>query len=76
MHALRYAYKGRRLKKRNMRVLWIQRINAAARKQGLSYSQFIGKLKEKNVELDRKVLSQIAVGDPETFSTIVEKVKS
>lgn len=76
LHALRHAYKGRRLKKREMRRLWIQRLNAAVREHDLSYSQFIGKMKEKNIELDRKVLSQIAVGDPETFSTIVEKVKS
>jgi len=74
LHALRHAYKSRRLKKRDMKSLWITRLNAAAREHGLSYSQFMGKLKEKDIQLDKKVLSQIAVGDPETFGKIIRKL--
>ena len=70
-----YAYRDRRTKKREFRKLWIQRINAGARLEGLSYSQLMGKLKEANVELNRKVLADLAMNDPATFKAIVDKVK-
>ena len=72
---LSYAYRDRRNKKRTFRSLWITRINAAARIHGLSYSEFMCKLKEKNIELDRKVLADIAVNDPKAFEDIVNKIK-
>ncbi len=72
MKALRNAYRDRRKKKRDFRGLWIARINAAARSQGMNYSQLINKLKKANIQLNRKMLSQIAVKDPETFLRIVE----
>ncbi len=72
---LSYAYRDRRNKKRTFRSLWITRINAAARIHGLSYSEFMSKLKEKNIELDRKVLADIAVNDPKAFEDIVNKIK-
>jgi large subunit ribosomal protein L20 len=72
MKALRNAYRDRRKKKRDFRGLWIARINAAARSQGMNYSQLIDKLKKANIQLNRKMLSQIAVKDPETFLRIVE----
>jgi large subunit ribosomal protein L20 len=75
MKALRYSYVGRKQKKRVFRKLWITRINAAARIHGLSYSEFMCKLKEKNIELDRKVLADIAVNDPKAFEDIVNKIK-
>jgi len=71
-----YAYKGRRLKKRDYRALWIQRINAAARQFGLSYSRMMNGLKIANIEIDRKVLSDIAVHDMAAFAGIVEQVKA
>lgn len=74
VHAGADAYRGRKEKKRQMRALWITRINAALEPHNLSYSQFIGKLKKKKVELDRKVLSQIALEDPKSFEVIVKKV--
>ena len=70
-----YAYIGRRLKKRDFRKLWIQRINAAARQEGVSYSQLMGKLKKSNIDLNRKVLADLAINHPEAFTKIVEKVK-
>ena len=70
-----YAYRDRRAKKRNFRSLWIVRINAAARMHGMSYSQFMGKLKKSNIELNRKVLADLAVHNPEAFKAVVEKVK-
>lgn len=73
---LQYAYRDRRAKKRNFRNLWIQRINAAVREHGLVYSQFAGGLKKAAIELDRKVLADIAVHQPEAFKAIVEQVKS
>ncbi len=73
--ALRYAYRDRRVKKRDFRALWIQRINAAVREHGLVYSRFISGLKAANIDLDRKVLSDLATREPETFNQIVEKVK-
>ncbi len=76
MKALYYEYRDRRLKKREFRRLWIGRINAAVRPYGLSYSRFINGLKRAGIDLDRKVLADIAVRDPEAFSKIVEKAKS
>ena len=71
---LQYAYRDRRQKKRVFRRLWIARINAAARLNGLSYSQFMHSLKEKNILLNRKILSDMAVNDPEGFSALVKSV--
>ncbi len=73
--ALLYAYRDRRQNKRNFRALWIQRINAGARLHGMSYSQLIGKLKTHNIVLNRKVLADLAMNEPEAFKAIVEKVK-
>ena len=70
-----YAYRDRKTKKRNFRALWIQRINAAARIEGLSYSQFMGLLKKNDIEINRKVLADLAMNQPEAFKAIVEKVK-
>ncbi|MBW8327452.1 MAG: 50S ribosomal protein L20 [Prolixibacteraceae bacterium] len=72
---LQYAYRDRKVKKRNFRALWIQRINAAVRTEGLSYSQFIGLLKKANVEINRKVLADLAMNHPVAFKAIVDKVK-
>lgn len=72
---LQYAYRDRRVKKRNFRGLWIQRINAAARINGLSYSVLMGKLHANNIEIDRKVLAELAVNQPEAFKALVDKVK-
>ncbi len=74
--SLQYAYRDRRNKKREFRALWIQRINAAVREQGLTYSQFIFGLKQANIELDRKVLAAIAFDDAESFAGIVSQVKA
>ncbi|MGM0636151.1 MAG: 50S ribosomal protein L20 [Bacteroidota bacterium] len=70
-----YAYRDRKTKKRNFRSLWIVRINAAARMHGMSYSKFMGKVKANNIELNRKVLADLAVHNPEAFKAIVDKVK-
>jgi len=75
LHSGQYAYIGRKLKKRDLRSLWIKRLNAAVREHGLKYSEFISKLKAKKIELDRKILAEIAVKDPETFKKIVDRVK-
>ncbi len=72
MKALRYAYRDRRNRKRDFRRLWITRINAAARMHGLSYSQLIGQLKTANIDLNRKMLAQMAVLDPDGFARVVE----
>ncbi|MCX8676829.1 50S ribosomal protein L20 [Apibacter sp. B3706] len=72
---LQYAYVGRKQKKRNFRALWIQRINAGVRQYGLSYSKFIGLLKEKNIDLNRKVLADLAMNHPEAFKAVVDTVK-
>jgi large subunit ribosomal protein L20 len=72
---LTYAFRDRRAKKRNFRALWIQRINAAARLEGLSYSQLMGALHKSGVEINRKVLADLAMNHPEAFSAIVKKVK-
>ncbi len=74
-HSLQYAYRDRRNKKREIRRLWITRINAAARMNGLSYSVFMNGLKKAGVELDRKVLADMAVNDPKAFAAIVEVAK-
>ena len=76
MHSLKYAYRDRRQLKREMRKLWIARINAAARQNGLSYSKFINGLKKASVEIDRKILADIAVFDKVAFAALVEKAKS
>jgi large subunit ribosomal protein L20 len=73
--AMVYAYRDRRNKKRNFRSLWIARINAGARMHGLSYSQFMGKVKANNIELNRKVLADLAMNHPEAFKAVVDKVK-
>jgi large subunit ribosomal protein L20 len=73
--AMTYAYRDRKNNKRNFRALWIQRINAGARTHGMSYSQFMGKVKANNIELNRKVLADLAMNNPEAFKAIVEKVK-
>jgi len=73
--ALLYAYRDRRTRKRDFRRLWIIRIKAAAENNGLSYSRFIHGLKELNIELDRKILAELAVNSPQTFFEIVQKVK-
>src|SRR3989440_9838345 len=75
-HSLAYAYRDRKAKKRNFRRLWIMRINAGARANGMSYNQFIAGCKAANVELDRKVLAELAVSDPEAFGAIAEQAKS
>ncbi|RTZ59376.1 MAG: 50S ribosomal protein L20 [Gammaproteobacteria bacterium] len=75
MKALYYQYVHRRLRKRQMRRLWIVRINAAVRNYGLNYSRFIHGLQKAGIELDRKVLADIAVRDPEAFKQLVEKAK-
>ena len=72
---LGYAYRDRKQKKRDFRGLWIQRINAGAREYGLSYSQFMGALKKAEINLNRKVLADLAMNNPEAFRGIVEKVK-
>ena len=72
---LTYAYRDRRNKKRNFRALWIQRINAAARLQDMSYSQLMGALHKAGIEINRKVLADLAVSNPEAFKAIVYKVK-
>lgn len=72
---LQYAYRDRKVKKREFRRLWIQRINAGAREHGISYSQFMGLLKKAEVELNRKVLADLAMNHPEAFKAVVEKVK-
>ena len=69
--SLQYAYRDRRNKKRNFRRLWITRINAAARKEGLSYSRFINGLKQANIEIDRKMLAEMAVNDQDAFNKLV-----
>jgi len=71
---LTYAFRDRRNKKRNFRALWIQRINAAARLEGLSYSRLMGKLREAGVEINRKVLADLAMNHPEAFKAVVDKV--
>ena len=73
---LRYAYRDRRRKKRDFRGLWIQRINAGVREHGMTYSQFIAGIKRAGIEIDRKVLSDLAIHQPEAFKAIVEQAKA
>ena len=75
-HAMRYAYRDRRARKRDFRALWIQRINAAVREQGLTYGRFINGLKLAGIEVDRKVLADLAVTQPEAFTALVEQAKA
>jgi large subunit ribosomal protein L20 len=75
LHALPRKFKGRKEKKRVNRGIWQSQIGAAVKKEGLAYSKFIGALKKKNVLIDRKILSEIAIKDPETFHKIVEFIK-
>jgi large subunit ribosomal protein L20 len=70
-----YAYVGRKIKKRDYRALWIARINAAVRAEGITYSEFIHKLATKNIDLNRKVLADLAMNEPETFKKLVDSVK-
>ena len=70
-----YSYVGRKLKKREYRSLWIARINAAVREEGMTYSQFINKLSVKGIELNRKVLADLAMNNPESFKTLIAQVK-
>ena len=70
-----YAYEGRKQKKRNFRALWIQRINAGAREHGMSYSVFMGKLAANDIQLNRKVLADLAMNHPDAFKAICDKVK-
>ena len=74
--AMQYAYRDRRAKKREFRSLWIQRINAGVRAEGLTYSKFINGLNKSGIKLDRKVLAEIAYDNPEAFKTIVKKAQS
>lgn len=75
MKSLAYAYRDRKAKKREFRQLWIARINAAARMNGISYSKFMSGLKNKGIEINRKMLAEIAVSDPEAFTKLVDQVK-
>lgn len=75
MHAGQYAYVGRKLRKRDMRALWIVRISAAAKENGMSYSKLIKGLKDKKIQIDRKMLSEIAVKDPKVFQKLVSEIK-
>lgn len=72
---LQYKYVGRKLKKREYRALWIARINAAVRPEGLTYSEFIHKLNQKGITLDRKILADLAMNEPESFKALVASVK-
>jgi large subunit ribosomal protein L20 len=74
--ALQYAYRDRRNKKREFRGLWIQRINAAVREQGLTYSKFIAGVKAAGIEMDRKVMAELAFAEPAAFTALVEKAKA
>jgi large subunit ribosomal protein L20 len=75
LHQGQYEYVGRKLRKRDLRALWIIRLNAAVREEGMNYSKFIGGLKKNKIEIDRKILSDIAISDPESFRQIVAAVK-
>lgn len=73
--AMLYAYRDRKTKKRNFRSLWITRINAGARIHGMSYSQFMGKVKANNIQINRKVLADLAANSPDAFKAVVDKIK-
>ena len=74
--SMQYAYRDRRNKKRDFRGLWIQRINAGVRSYGMTYSKFINGLKKSQIDIDRKILADIAINQPETFKALVEKAQS
>ncbi len=74
MKALKYAYRDRRVVKRNMRSLWIVRINAAVREYGISYSKFMNLLKKANIQVNRKMLAELAVNEPEAFKVIIDTI--
>ena len=76
MKSLKYAYIGRKQKKRNFRRMWIARISAAAKMNGMNYSTFMNGLKKANIDINRKMLSEIAIADPAAFTTLVEKAKA
>lgn len=76
LHADQYSFHGRKLRKRNFRSLWINRISEAVKKENMSYSVFINKLKKSNIEIDRKILAKLVVEDPQTFSQILQTAKS
>ncbi len=76
LHAGQYAFVGRKLRKRDFKKLWIMRINAASRELGMKYSTLMNQLKKANIQIDRKILSDIAVNDPDAFQKIVDKAKS
>ena len=76
MKALKYAYRDRRMTKRNMRRLWIVRINATVREQGMSYSRFVNACKKADILVNRKMLADLAVNDPEAFTVVVETAKA
>ena len=73
--SLQFAYRDRRQKKRNFRSLWIQRINAGARQYGMSYSEFMGKVNEKGIQLNRKTLADLAMNHPDAFKAVIDSVK-
>lgn len=73
LHAGAYAFHGRKLKKRDLRGLWITRLNAAVRQFGISYSKFMASIKKEKIELDKKILAEIAVKDPDTFKAVVKE---
>ena len=73
--AMLYSYRDRRVKKRNFRSLWIIRINAGAREHGMTYSQFMGKVKSNSIKLNRKVLADLAMNNPDAFKAVVDKIK-
>jgi len=73
--AMLYAYRDRKTKKRNFRSLWIARINAGAREHGMTYSQFMGKVKSSSIKLNRKVLADLAMNNPDAFKAVVNKIK-
>ena len=73
--AMLYAYRDRKAKKRNFRSLWIARINAGAREHGMTYSQFMGKVKSNSIKLNRKVLADLAMNNPDAFKAVVDKIK-
>jgi len=74
--SLQYAYRDRKVRKRNFRALWVQRINAAVREHGLTYARFIDGLNKAGIEIDRKVLSDLAAREPEAFKTLVDKAQA
>ena len=76
LHAGQYAYHGRKLRKRDFRTLWITRIGEAVKKEDMNYSTFMNSLKKANIDLDRKILSDLVVNDPNSFKQLVDKVKS